>query len=98
MKERIEKLNEIWGQLPPSRKKLGLGVAILGILGLSAAILSWSGGQSSMRVLVSGADAKDLGEVVDVLKSNQVPLNIVSRGIRFLYLRKSVLRCVWNLQ
>ena len=46
MKERIEKLNEIWGQLPPSRK-LGLGVAILGILGLSAAILSWSGGFQS---------------------------------------------------
>ena len=79
MKERFEKLNELWGQLPASRK-LGLGVALIGIIGLSIGILSWSGGSSDMRVLVSGADAKDLGEVVDVLKSNQVPFEYSESG------------------
>ena len=79
MKERFEKLIELWGQLPASRK-LGLGVALLGIIGLSIGILSWSGGSSDMRVLVSGADAKDLGEVVDVLKSNQVPFEYSESG------------------
>jgi flagellar M-ring protein FliF len=79
MKERFEKLIELWGQLPATRK-LGLGVALLGIIGLSIGILSWSGGSSDMRVLVSGADAKDLGEVVDVLKSNQVPFEYSESG------------------
>ena len=79
MKERFEKLIELWGQLPSTRK-LGLGVALLGIIGLSIGILSWSGGSSDMRVLVSGADAKDLGEVVDVLKSNQVPFEYSESG------------------
>jgi flagellar M-ring protein FliF len=79
MKERFEKLIELWGQLPASRK-LGLGVALIGIIGLSIGILSWSGGSSDMRVLVSGADAKDLGEVVDVLKSNQVPFEYSESG------------------
>jgi len=79
MKERFEKLNELWGQLPASRK-LGLSAALIGIIGLSIGILSWSGGSSDMRVLVSGADAKDLGEVVDVLKSNQVPFEYSESG------------------
>ena len=79
MKERFEKLTELWEKLSPSRK-LGLGVAVLGIIGLSIGILSWSGGSSDMRVLVSGADAKDLGEVVDVLKSNQVPFEYSESG------------------
>jgi len=79
MKERFEKLNELWSQLPASRK-LGLCAALIGIIGLSIGILSWSGGNSDMRVLVSGADAKDLGEVVDVLKSNQVPFEYSESG------------------
>ncbi|MDG1138897.1 MAG: flagellar basal-body MS-ring/collar protein FliF [Opitutales bacterium] len=79
MKERFDKLSELWGQLPASRK-LGLSAAILGVIGLSIGILSWSGGNSDMRVLVSGADAKDLGEVVDVLKSNQVPFEYSESG------------------
>ena len=79
MKERFEKLNELWSQLPASRK-LGLSAALIGIIGLSIGILSWSGGNSDMRVLVSGADAKDLGEVVDVLKSNQVPFEYSESG------------------
>ena len=79
MKERFDKLSELWVQLPASRK-LGLGVAIIGVIGLSIGILSWSGGSSDMRVLVSGADAKDLGEVVDVLKSNQVPFEYSESG------------------
>ena len=79
MKERFEKLTELWEKLTPSRK-LGLGVAVLGIIGLSIGILTWSGGSTDMRVLVSGADAKDLGEVVDVLKSNQVPFEYSESG------------------
>ena len=41
-----------------------------------------------MRVLVSGADAKDLGEVVDVLKSNQVPFEYSESGDTILYPKK----------
>ncbi|HBJ60155.1 MAG TPA: flagellar M-ring protein FliF, partial [Opitutae bacterium] len=66
MKERFEKLSELWQNLPSS-KKLTLGVALVGIIGLSIGILSWSGESTQMRVLVSGADSKDLAEVVDIL-------------------------------
>lgn len=72
MKERFDKISELWSSLPGS-KKITLLVAAIGIVGLSAFILSWSGGSTQMRVLVSGADAKDLGEVVEILKSNQIP-------------------------
>ena len=66
MKERFDKLNELWVGLNSSRK-ISLVVALLGILTLSILILSWSGGSTSMRPLVSGSDAEDLSEVVDVL-------------------------------
>ena len=79
MKERFGKFSELWNQLSPARK-VGLSVAVVGILALSIGILSWSGGKSEMRVLVSGSDAKDLGEVVDVLKSNQVPYEYSESG------------------
>ena len=79
MKERFDKILELWSNLPSS-KKITLFVAALGIVGLSAAILSWSGGSTQMRVLVSGADAKDLGEVVEILKSNQIPYEYNEAG------------------
>ena len=79
MKERFDKISELWSNLPSS-KKITLVVAALGIVGLSAAILSWSGGSTQMRVLVSGADAKDLGEVVEILKSNQIPYEYNEAG------------------
>jgi flagellar M-ring protein FliF len=79
MKERFEKLNQLWGGLSSSRK-IGLVVAVLGIVGLSVGILSWSGGSGEMRSLVSGAEAKDLSEVVDVLKSNQVEFEYSESG------------------
>ena len=82
MKERFEKLTELWEKLTPSRK-LGLGVAVLGIIGLSIGILTWSGGSTDMRVLVSGADAKDLGEVVMYLNPTKFLLNIVSLEIPY---------------
>ena len=56
MKERIEKLSQIWTGLPAGRK-VSLIVAIAGVVVLSGLILSLSGGNSSMRVLVSGAEA-----------------------------------------
>ena len=62
MKERFSKLAELWNGLNSSRK-LSLVVAVGGILLLSVGILSWSGGGTSMRVLVSGADADDLSDV-----------------------------------
>ena len=79
MKERFEKLSELWQNLSSS-KKFTLGVALFGIIGLSVAILSWSGESTQMRVLVSGADSKDLAEVVDLLKSNQVPFEYSESG------------------
>lgn len=79
MNERFEKISELWSNLPSS-KKITLIVATIGIVGLSAAILAWSGGSTQMRVLVSGADATDLGEVVDILKSNQIPYEYNEAG------------------
>ena len=79
MKERFEKLGELWGNLPGS-KKATLAFAALGIVGLSIAILSFSGGSTQMRVLVSGADSKDLGEVVEILKTNQIPYEYNEAG------------------
>ena len=79
MKERFDKLGELWGNLAAS-KKLTLLIALVGIIGLSIGILSWSGESSSMRVLVSGADSKDLAEVVEILKANQVPFEYSEAG------------------
>ena len=72
MKERLEKLRELWSRVTPTQR-ISLVVAVLGILALSIGIMNWtSGGSGDMRVLVSGADSKDLGEVLEVLKNNQV--------------------------
>ena len=79
MKDRFEKLSELWTNLPVS-KKVTLVVALIGIVGLSAAIMSWSGGSTAMRPLVSGADAKDLGEVVEILNANQIPYEYNEAG------------------
>lgn len=79
MKERFDKLSELWSNLDSGRK-LTLIVAIVGILGLSIGIISWSGGSTQMRVLVSGAEAKDLSDVVDVLKANQVEFEYSENG------------------
>lgn len=89
MKERFEKLNQLWGDLDSSRK-VGLAVAVLGIIGLSIGILSWSGGSGNMRVLVSGTEAKDLGEVVDVLKSNQIEFEYGESGDTILVPEESL--------
>ncbi len=83
MKERIEKLSQIWTGLPAGRK-VSLIVAIAGVVVLSGLILSLSGGNSSMRVLVSGAEAADLGEVVEVLDSKQVPYEYGAQGTSIL--------------
>ena len=42
--------------------------------------MSWSGGSTAMRPLVSGADAKDLGEVVEILNANQIPYEYNEAG------------------
>lgn len=79
MKERLDKLAEVWNSLTSSRK-LTLIVAIVGILILSVGIVNWSGGSTSMRVLVSGSEAKDLTAVVDVLRVNQVEFEYSESG------------------
>jgi flagellar M-ring protein FliF len=79
MKERLDKLTQLWGGLT-SLRKLGLVVAVLGIVGISAGILSWSGGSSEMKRLVTGGDAKDMGEVVDYLKANQIEFEYSESG------------------
>jgi len=89
MKERFEKLNQLWKGLSSSRQ-IGLVVAVLGIVLLSVGILSWSGGSGDMRVLVSGAEAQDLGEVVEVLKSNQVEFEYGETGDSILVPEESL--------
>ena len=89
MKERFEKLNQLWEGLATSRK-IGLVGALLGIVLLSVGILSWSGGSGDMRVLVSGAEAQDLGEVVEVLKSNQVEFEYGETGDSILVPEESL--------
>ena len=79
MKERFEKLADLWSGLNSGRK-LTLIVAIGGILLLSVGILTWSSGSTTMRVLVSGAEAKDLSDVVDVLRANQVEFEYSESG------------------
>ena len=56
MKERLNRLGEIWNALSTSQKFTMAG-AFAGVLIVSAAILSFSGGSKDLRPLVSGADA-----------------------------------------
>jgi flagellar M-ring protein FliF len=79
MKERFTKLFDIWQNLPIA-KKTTIAVALIGVLGMSVLILNWTGGSTNMRPLVSGADAADLSEVVDILNSNQVPFEYNEAG------------------
>ena len=75
----ITKLFDIWQNLPIA-KKATIAVALIGVLGMSVLILNWTGGSTNMRPLVSGADAADLSEVVDILNSNQVPFEYNEAG------------------
>ena len=62
MKERFDKLGELWGNLA-SFQETDLLIALGGIpIGLSMGILSWSGESSSMRVLVNWGGFEDLAE------------------------------------
>ncbi|MBU62462.1 MAG: flagellar M-ring protein FliF [Opitutae bacterium] len=79
MKERFDKFLEIWTRVSTGQK-ISLVVAVLGIIGLSVGIMSWTSGGTSMRPLVNGADSKDLSEVVELLKSNQVEYEISESG------------------
>jgi flagellar M-ring protein FliF len=79
MKERFDKLLEIWTRVSIGQK-ISLVVAVLGIIGLSVGIMNWTAGGTSMRPLVSGSDSKDLGEVVELLKSNQIEYEISESG------------------
>ena len=79
MKERFDKLLEIWSRVTIGQK-ISLVVAVLGIIGLSVGIMNWTSGGTSMRPLVSGADSKDLGEVVELLKNNQIENEIRESG------------------
>ena len=79
MKERFDKLLEIWSRVTMGQK-ISLVVAVLGIIGLSVGIMNWTSGGTSMRPLVSGADSKDLSEVVELLKNNQVEYEISESG------------------
>ena len=71
MKDRLNRLNEVWSALSVSQRFTLIG-AFVGVLLVSIGILSFSGGATNLRPLVSGADAKDLSEVSEVLKSNQI--------------------------
>ena len=79
MKEKFNKLTQLWEGLS-SLRKLGLAVAVVGIIGLSIGILSWSGGNNEMKRLVSGGDAEDMGEVVEYLKANQIEFEYSESG------------------
>lgn len=79
MKERFQKIFDLWKGLP-SGKKLTFGLALLGVIGMSAAIISFTGGSDKMRVLVSGADSKDLAEVVEILNSKQISFEYSESG------------------
>ena len=79
MKERFDKLLEIWSRVSMGQK-ISLVVAVLGIIGLSVGIMNWTSGGTSMRPLVSGADSKDLSEVVELLNNNQIEYEISESG------------------
>lgn len=69
--ERLNRLKEVWNALNTSQKFSLVG-AFVGLLLVSAVILSFSGSSKDLRPLVSGADASELGEVTEVLKANQI--------------------------
>ena len=71
MKDRLNRLAEVWNALSTSQK-FSLAGAFVGVLIVSAAILSFAGGSKDLRPLVSGADAADLAEVTEVLKNNKI--------------------------
>ena len=79
MQDRFTHLFDICQNLPLA-KKATIAVALIGVLGMSVLILNWTGGSTNMRPLVSGADAADLSEVVDILNSNQVPFEYNEAG------------------
>ena len=79
MKDRLDRISEIWTSLSLPQKFSFVG-AFLGVIVLSLVILFLSGGTKELRVLVSGADATDLGEVSEVLKSNQIDFEYGSSG------------------
>jgi flagellar M-ring protein FliF len=89
MNKRFEKLKQLWGGLSSS-SKVGLVGAVLGIIVLSVGILSWSGGSGDMRVLVSGAEAKDLSEVVEVLNAKQIEFEYSEAGDAILVPEESL--------
>ena len=70
MKERFDKLGALWSSLSPSRKFTLVG-AVVGILALSAGILVFSGGSTQMRVLVSGAEAKEAVSCPQALNADE---------------------------
>jgi len=71
MKDRLSRITEVWNSLTIPQKFSFFG-AIFGVIVLSLGILYMSGGSQELRPLVSGADAADLGEVTEVLKSNKI--------------------------
>jgi len=79
MKERLDHLIGIWHSLTFG-KKFTLVSSVLGLVLVSSAIIAFSGGSKQMRSIVSGTDSKDLGEVVEVLKSNQIPFEYGNDG------------------
>ena len=79
MKDRFQKISDLWNSLPVG-KKLTFGFALLVVLGMSAAFIAFTGESDQMRVLVSGADSKDLTEVVDILNSKQIPFEYNESG------------------
>ena len=79
MRERFSKIAELWQALP-SGKKVTFAVALIGVLAMSAFFISYTGGSEKMRVLVSGADPKDLSEVVEALNAKQIPFEYNEAG------------------
>ena len=79
MRERFSKIAELWQALP-SGKKVTFAVALVGVLVMSAFFISYTGGSEKMRVLVSGADPKDLSEVVEALNAKQIPFEYNEAG------------------
>ena len=69
----------MWQALP-SGKKVTFAVALIGVLAMSAFFISYTGGSEKMRVLVSGADPKDLSEVVEALNAKQIPFEYNEAG------------------
>ena len=95
MKERFDKLVELWNSL--SSGKFSLIVAVLGILAphWHFVMVWWKYQYESFG---GGAEVKDLSEVVDVLKANQIEFEYSESGDTILFLKIKELQCEWNLQ